>query len=79
MPASKLAASKKAASKVEHVQHLFATRWLVGVFVKCNLNEVSLIPNLLISFVLLELVASDLSLEQKNTQIPLYLVSYSAS
>ena len=36
MPASKLAASKKAASKVEHVQHLLATLWLVGVFVKCN-------------------------------------------
>ena len=36
MPASKLAASKKATSKVEHVQHLLATRWLVGVFVKCN-------------------------------------------
>ena len=36
LPASKLAASKKAASKVEHVQHLLATRWLVGVFVKCN-------------------------------------------
>ena len=38
MPASKLAASKKAASKVEHVQHLLATRWLVGVFDKCNLS-----------------------------------------
>ena len=36
MPASKLAACKKAASKVVHVQLLLATRWLVRVFVQCN-------------------------------------------
>ena len=42
MPASKVAACKKAASKVERVQLFIATRWLIRVFAsklsKCNQN-----------------------------------------
>ena len=42
MPASEVAACKKAASKVERVQLFIATRWLIRAFAsklsKCNQN-----------------------------------------
>ena len=56
MPASKVAACKKAASKVERVQLFIATRWLIRVFASKLSNTVKLFAVIIQSSVLLKVI-----------------------